>query len=118
MKIKLKDGLKIESAIISYNCPIYSVSGDLKMRKNIAKFPYNCPNGEPCIYIKAKNKNGDTLTINNQYLNNYNKKKKIISKCKCYDKQKRSHIGLLKIRHKYLYKKYTIHKDDFEINGK
>lgn len=117
VKVKLKNGMKFKSASLSYNCPLYSVNAEIKKRKKVAMFPFACMKDEPIIYIKAISKNGDTLIINNESLNKYTRKRKIISRCKCETKPKEKFLSVFKIRQKYLYKKYKIFQDDFDITN-
>jgi len=113
LKIKLKNGLKFKSATISYNCPIYSMNGKLNRKKNKAVFPYICPNSEPLLYIKAIDKKGDTLVINNRNINNYIHKRKLHSFCNCTDGSREHFLGIFKINRKLLYRKYKIFRKDF-----
>lgn len=112
-KVKVKNGLKIKSATIGYNCPIYSVNGKIKKNKKVAIFPYNCPKDDPLIKLVVYTKNGDTLTIDNKNINLYKRKQKIRSNCICNNKQKEKYLGVFKIRKKYLYKKYKFYLKDF-----
>lgn len=114
LKVKLKNGLKFKSATISYDCPLYSVDGKIKKRKKKAIFPYLCPQVEPLISLEAYNKKGETFIINNKNINDYKRKRKLISRCKCYDRPKERFLGIFKIRQKYLYRKYKIFKKDCE----
>lgn len=114
LKVKLKNGLKFKSATISYDCPLYSVNGKIKKRKKKAIFPYICPQVEPLISLEAYNKKGETFIINNKNINDYKRKRKLISRCKCYDRPKERFLGIFKIRQKYLYRKYKIFKKDCE----
>lgn len=113
MKVKLKNGLKFKSASLSSDCPLGSIEGKIKRRKKVVKFPYRCPKSEPIIYIKAYNKNGDTLIIDNLNLNDYTRKRKLFSKCVC-EKPKERYLGIFKIRQKLLYGKYKVFKTDFK----
>lgn len=115
MKIKLKNGLKFKSATLSSDCPLSSINGRIKRRKKVVKFPYKCPKSEPIIYIKAYNKHGDTLVIDNQNLNDYTHKRKLFSKCRC-GKPKEKYMGIFRIRQKLLYRKYKVYKTDFPVS--
>jgi len=117
VKIKLHKGLKIKSASLSYNCPLYSINGKLKKKTRVAVFPYNCPEDEPLLYLKAVNKNGDTLIIDNKNINQYKRKQKLRSRCDCDTKSKEKFLEIFKIRQKYLYKKYKIYMKDFDPNN-
>lgn len=117
IKVKVKNGLKIKSATLSYNCPLYSVNGKIKKKKKVATFPYNCPKDDPLIKLKVYSKNGDTLIIDNKNINQYKRKQKIRSACNCDKKPKEKFLGIFKIRQKYLYKKYKIYKKDFDISN-
>lgn len=117
VKVKLKNGMKFNSASLSYNCPLYSVNAKIKKRKKVAIFPFVCMKDEPIVYIKAISKNGDTLIINNENLNQYTRKRKLASRCKCEIKPKEKFLGVFKIRQKYLYKKYKIFKKDFDLSN-
>lgn len=113
LKIKLKNGLRFKTASISYNCPLYSMTGKLKRNKKKAIFPYICPNSEPLLYIKAYNKHGDTLVIDNKNINNYIHKRKLRSYCTCNDGSREPFLGIFKIKRKFLYRKYKIYRKDF-----
>ncbi|MCC6372778.1 MAG: hypothetical protein IT236_17370 [Bacteroidia bacterium] len=115
LKIKLKNGLRIKKAVLSYDCPIYSLTGKIKRSKKKAVFPYLCPNTEPLIYIKAYNKKGDSLLIDNANINQYQRKRKLISNCACYTQAKERYAGIFKIRRKYLYRKYKFYAKDFTL---
>lgn len=117
IKLKLKNGLKIKTATLSYVCPLYSIDGKIVKKRKLAIFPYMCPKNEPLLYLKAYNKNGDTLIINNKNINQYTRKRKLSSKCLCdNNKPKEKFLGIFKIRQKSIYKKYKIYKKDFDVN--
>ena len=117
VKIKLKKGLKLKSATLSYDCPLYSINGKNIKKKKEVVFPYVCPQNDPLLYLKAMNKNGDTLVIENKNINQYRKKQKLRSHCNCDKKPKESFLGIFKIQQKYLYKKYKIYPKDFILTN-
>ena len=117
LKIKLKSGLKAKSATLSYNCPLYSMNAKFKRKRKVVTFPYICPMDEPLLYLKAVNKNGDTLVIDNKNINRYKRKQKLRSYCDCETKPKEKFLGVFKIRQKYLYRKYKIYSKDFNTNN-
>lgn len=116
IKLKLKNGLKIKSASLSYVCPLYSINGKIVKKKKLAIFPYVCPKDEPLLYLKAFDKNGDTLIINNKNINQYVRKRKLSGNCYCVpEKPKEKFLGIFKIRQKFIYTKYKIYKKDLDV---
>ena len=113
VKIHLKDDLKIKSASLSTTCPLYSVDGKLRKRKTVAVFQNFCPYENPLLYLKAYSKNGDTLIIHNENINQYTRKKKLRSGCRCYEEPKERFLGIFKIHKRYIYRKYKIYRKDF-----
>jgi len=113
-KFKAKDGIKIKEATVSYSCPLTSYKGKIKRKGKKAVFLYYCPKDQPIVSIKAVDKNGDTLSIKGEQLNNYTKKRRLISKCSCEAKRTDKYAGIFKIRKKYLYRKYKFYKEDFK----
>src|SRR5207253_11175965 len=109
VKIKLKNGLKFNSADLSYNCPLVNNKGKIRKKKHVVVFPYICPTEEPIINIKAFNRNKDTLIISKRLLNDFTRKRKLSSSCVCQNKSKEKFLGIFRIRSKYLYKKYKIY---------
>ncbi|MFI5151117.1 MAG: OmpA family protein [Bacteroidia bacterium] len=113
VKVKLKNGLKFQSAVISGNCPLYSLNGNISKNKKKATFDYICPQTDPLLYIKAINKHGDTLVIRNQNINQYTRKRRLSSPCNCRIKEKERFLVVFHIRQKYLYRKYKLYRKDF-----
>jgi hypothetical protein len=115
VKIKLKKGIKAKTASLSYNCPLYSINGKFKKKRKVIIFPNVCPKDDPLLYLKAVNKNGDTLIIDNKNINQYKRKQKLRSHCNCDKKPKEKFLGIFKIQQKYLYRKYKIYPTDLDI---
>lgn len=115
VKIKLKKGIKAKTASLSYNCPLYSINGKFKKKRKVITFPNVCPKDDPLLYLKAVNKNGDTLIIDNKNINQYKRNQKLRSHCNCDKKPKEKFLGIFKIRQKYLYRKYKIYPTDSDI---
>lgn len=116
VKVKLQRGLNVKSATLSYDCPLYCINGKYSKKRRKIIFPYVCPQGDPVVYIKAFNKTGDTLIINNKNINQFTRKRSLISSCRCNNNTKVKFLGVFKTRQKYLYRKYKIYKRDFDLS--
>lgn len=112
VKVVLRNGLKIDSAKLSWDSPPTVLIGRKKrFRKNVAVFSAGCPCSVSLIAVTATDRKGKTY-IMDYTSTEYIDKREVFGRCKSEQISKR--FLFFKIKEKSIYRKYIVRKKDFK----
>lgn len=109
-KVVAKSGMKLLSATISFEAPLYSMTDSQDEPFKTAKIPAPCPCKTAYLTAVAIDKQGDTLSMVLEPINQF-KHRKWFKGCKV---KERSKFLFFKFHDKSLYRKYILKPKDFE----